>query len=115
MALYLKRGEQVSLLGPDQPVRAGDAIRFEVEPEDFPRVAVFGDEDAHEQIFSGATSERVLPGAWQFDDQPGPERLTVVFSREELSAAELERAVRENLRNDSVWTVKLQLPKETQP
>ena len=101
------------------PLSPGDQVRLEVAPEDFTHITVFS-LGAHGApptlLFRGALRPHVrvaLDKAWQLDDQPEPERLTVLLARVELSVAAAQQALRER-DPDLVRAIELILPKRAE-
>jgi hypothetical protein len=114
VALYLKRGEQVSLWDGHAPVRPGDRLRLEVAAEGLGHVLVAAPGGFAQPLFSGAIDPKkpaLLPTSWLVDDSPGSESLLVVLSAEPLSADEATAAVAAHQRDGRVWTTELTLPK----
>jgi hypothetical protein len=101
------------------PLSPGDQIRLELAPDDFTHVTVFslGAPGARPTLlFRGGLRPHVrvaLDKAWQLDDQPGMERLSVLFARAELSVAAAEKALRER-DPDHVRAVELVLTKRVE-
>jgi hypothetical protein len=93
-------GGEVRTLGPDSPVRAGDALRFGYASPEAGHLLVLELDGRGEASvfhpFGGARSaplaanqQALLPGAVELDDAPGPRWLVAVFSRAPLEAAPL--------------------------
>jgi hypothetical protein len=87
VAVFIKRGKDVVMLAPGQPLRPGDAVRF-VARLDRPRFLELRARDANGRertLFpDGPTAaqlrpEQPLPGGFVVDAAPGPERLTVLL------------------------------------
>ncbi|HKA42698.1 MAG TPA: zf-HC2 domain-containing protein [Burkholderiales bacterium] len=94
-----KRGESVFPVEPRARLRAGDQLRFAVEPAGWTYLAI-GSIDAagHASIYY--PSQRLptgtsvtLQASIVLDAAPGPERICALFSRAPLSAAEVLHAL----------------------
>lgn len=99
-------GGEPAMLGPDSPVRAGDALRFAYEsPEPGHLLVLELDGRGMASVFhpfgGGASAplpalqRDFLPGSVVLDDAPGPEWLFAVFSPRPLDAAPLLAQLRE--------------------
>ncbi len=99
-------GGTPELLGPDSPVRAGDALRFAYEaPESGHLLVLELDGRGMASVFhpfgGGASvplpagQREFLPGSVVLDDAPGPEWIFAVFSPRPLDAAPLLAQLRE--------------------
>jgi hypothetical protein len=114
VALYLKRGAQVTLWDGHSPVQSGDRLRLEVGPEGLGNVLVAAPGGLAQPLFSGAVDPKratLLPTSWLVDESPGPEALVVVLSAAPLSANDASAALSAHRRDDRVWTTELTLPK----
>jgi hypothetical protein len=99
----VRRGARVFAPGPDERLRAGDALRFTVSAREPVFVAIFGldslgrlsvyhpDTDQLSQV--GPGKDQPLPTAIALDATPGDERLYGVFCRGSRSLSELRRAI----------------------
>jgi hypothetical protein len=97
--LIARRGEAVFEVLPDMKLRAGDALRFVLEPAGHPYLLIAAIDSAGKASvyhpFGGASSARVLPdereeapaGSVVLDTAPGPERVFALWSTEPLLAA----------------------------
>ena len=115
VAVYLRRGEHVSLWDGVQPLQPGDAVQLKVQTFGYSRITVGSIESGKVQtLYEGvaqADAATLLPQAFTLDGANHDEALLVVFSREPLSQDEL-RAARESQRRDSrQWTTVLELTK----
>lgn len=115
VAVYIKRGERVSLWDGRSPLRAGDSVQLKVAPEGFRRVVVASIEGgAAKELYAGPVAARdatLLPESWTLDAAPGPEALLVVFSNTPLSPDELNSALARLPRTRELWTTRLPLTK----
>jgi len=115
VAVYMKRGEHVSLWDGRTPLRAGDSVQLKVAPEGFGRVAVASIEGgAAKELYAGPVASRdatLLPQSWTLDAAPGPEALLIVFSNAPLSADQLRSALARLPRTPELWTTRLTLTK----
>jgi hypothetical protein len=116
VAVYLRRGERVSLWDGVQPLQAGDAVQLKVQSFGYSRITVGAIESGKVQtLYEGAAqagAATLLPQAFTLDGGPGGEALLVVFSSGPLSPEEL-RAARESQRRDSrQWATVLDLTKK---
>jgi hypothetical protein len=86
-------------------LRAGDGIRFVLEPSGFPYVMIGSIDGAGQatvyypyggresvRLGGGATIE--VPGSIELDDAPGPERIFALFSEEPLSGERVDDELR---------------------
>ncbi len=99
---FVKRGNEVSELKPQDGIVPGDFLRFSFEPLGYSHVLVVG-HDASKRVHvfypsGGLESAPVkeafeLPTSLQIDDSPGPEVFIAVFSRHALLASEVIEAV----------------------
>jgi len=114
VAIYLKRGEQVSLWDGQAPVRPGDRLELQVSGEGLGQVLVAAPGGLSQPLFSGAVDPKrpvLLPTSWLVDESPGAEALVVVLSAEPLTADAAGAAVAAHRRDERVWTTTLTLPK----
>lgn len=113
VAVYLKRGDSVTLWDGQRRMLAGDRLRLKVIPEGFGQVAAVAIVDgAFKVLYRGAVPpgvESFLPASWKVDQTPAPNHLGVVFSLTPLGDAELEAALRDERRSDVVWTTSFSL------
>ncbi|ATB40112.1 hypothetical protein CYFUS_005560 [Cystobacter fuscus] len=95
-----RAGGTPTLLGPDSPVRAGDALRFAYEAPEAGHLlvleldgrglaSVFHPFGGGASVPVAALQRDFLPGSVVLDDAPGPEWLFAVFSPRPLEAAPL--------------------------
>ncbi|MBS1151827.1 MAG: hypothetical protein H6Q89_3525 [Myxococcaceae bacterium] len=116
LAVFVRHAEQVSRWDGKTPLSAGDAVRLEVAPSQFPYVTVLqpGAPEA-KVLYEGEVQAQgtvLLPPSWTLDGAPGPERLTVVFSHAALSPTQRDQLA-EVPRTPHLWTLPLLLPKES--
>lgn len=114
VALYVKRGEQVSLWDGHAPVQAGDRLQLEVSGEGFSQLLIATPGGFAQPMFAGAldaSRPMLVPKSWRVDESPGPETLDVVLSAAALSVDEASAAVVSHRRDAQVWTTELTLPK----
>jgi len=92
VALWLNRDGKV-IVWNGQPVKAGDALRFEIAPAGFTHVTVF-DEHTRQVLYEAQVPEGplTLTPAWQLDGQAQRESLRVVLSRGPRSVDSLQSA-----------------------
>jgi hypothetical protein len=110
VAVYVKRGERVSLWDGQQPLRAGDSVQLKVQPAGFSLVTVGSVEGSDvREIYraKAAGDSAVLLGqAFTLDGAAADEQLLIVFSRDPVDL----RAAREKLPRDGrLWTTLLNL------
>ncbi|HEX4382217.1 MAG TPA: hypothetical protein VH083_04685 [Myxococcales bacterium] len=115
VAVYLRRGGQVSLWDGVHPLQAGDAVQLKVQSFGYSRITVGAVESKQVQtLYEGEAqpgTATLLPQAFTLDGSGG-DALLVVFSRAPLSPEDL-RAARESLRRDEeLWTTVLDLTKK---
>ena len=112
LVIFVKRGEKVSLLGPGEALRPGDALRF-VTRVDRPRFVELRARDANGQertLFPGSgVAAKVqpgdaLPGGFVVDAAPGPERLTAIFGDSPFPVGRPPAA--------GLQVIRIELPKE---
>jgi hypothetical protein len=84
--LFLKRGDDVHVWNGNEPVVAGDLLRFKVQGAGFAHVGVFavvpeppGYARLYDGVLAGAQALS-LPSAWEVDARSGDETLLVVLS-----------------------------------
>lgn len=115
VAVYVKRGGQVTLWDGKQPLLAGDRIRLKVIPDGYRELGVFRAADgggALEPLYRSSIdpmAESTLPVAWQLDDEPGAETLVVTLSRKPVNASQVVRA--RAAREADVWLRRLVIRK----
>lgn len=83
--IYVKRGSTTQLWDGKQSIAGGDRLRIKVDPAGYRHVEVYSAKaaEAPELLYSGSvtpTQSITLPDAWEIDQEPGAERLFVVFS-----------------------------------
>jgi hypothetical protein len=112
VAVFVKRGKDVILLAPGQPLRPGDALRF-VARLDRPRFLELRARDAsgrERTIFpDGPTAaelrpDQPVPGGFVVDAAPGPERLTVLLGDRAFAVGRVPES--------DLQVVQVELPKE---
>ena len=115
VALYVKRGEAVTLWDGHAAFAPGDALRIKISPQGFQRVAVAAVQgDTVTELYAeslSARGESVLPPSWTLDATPGPDALLLVFSHAPLSEEALRRAAAQLPRTNDVWATRLTLEK----
>ncbi len=115
VAVYVKRGDVVSLWDGRAPFAPGDALRLKISPQGFGRVAVASLQgDTITELYAApvtARGESVLPPSWTLDGTPGPDVLLLVFSHAPLSEDGLRRAAAGLPRTSEVWATRLALTK----
>jgi hypothetical protein len=115
VAVYVKRGDVVSLWDGRAPFSSGDALRLKISPQGFGRVAVASVQgDTITELYAGpvnARGESMLPPSWTLDGTPGPDVLLLVFSHAPLSEDGLRRAAAGLPRTSEVWATRLALTK----
>lgn len=119
LALYVKRGEQVSVWDGTGPVRPGDRLRLQLASQEYAHVWV-GTEDGRSQLVRLYSAPlpaggELLPPSWSVDGEGRVERLLVVLSREPLGEARLRQAVEAQTRDTDIWVELLQLRKDVAP
>jgi len=108
--VWLKRGETVAPWG-GGAVRANDAFRVEVAPGDFTQLTLVDRSGGRLQVVHrGAVAGHSLSPTFVFDEEPGPEEVTVLLSREPLSEEAAKAAVDGGT---GVWTRTWSFSKET--
>lgn len=113
VVVHFKRGETVSVLGPTERLRPGDAIRLELNAEGFAHYTVLSGSDSGWNVLARGTLEqgrRVLPQTWRVDGVE-PEQLRVVFSRPALSEEKVIAAAEATAQGEEVYTLPLVLEK----
>ena len=98
------------------PIHAGDAIALRTGCDRFTHVAVVvarsGARGDHARVFDGPCAEQEpLPFTLVADQEPGSERIEVVFSRAALDDAALRRVLQRAERSETVWVSQLVLHK----
>jgi hypothetical protein len=105
LEVVARRGERMFAVVQGARLKAGDALRFVVEPAALPYLLI-GSIDGSGQAsvyypYRGGASGRPgvgprveLPGSIVLDDSPGPERLFALFSAQPLDAATVTQALR---------------------
>ena len=115
VAVYVKRGERVSLWDGSAPFRAGDGLQLRVMPSGFPHATVASVEGASlRRLYSASVPPEgttLLPLSFTLDAAPGPEVLLLVFSAGEPSDHELKNALVELPRGRRQWATRLTLAK----
>jgi hypothetical protein len=116
VALYLKRGEQISLWDGRSPVRPGDLLRLKVVPEEQEHVLVAAAAASGELkvLYQGAVAPRceaLLPESWRVDETAEPETLVIALSAKRLDVEALRRALASSARTPDLWTTVLTLHK----
>jgi hypothetical protein len=87
LTVFVKRGDQVSVLAPGKALRPGDAIRFvaRLDRPRFVELRVPNGAGGERTLFPVGTSAawvepgQPLPGGFVVDESPGPERLILLF------------------------------------
>lgn len=115
LAVYLRRGERISLWDGVQPLQPGDAVQLKLQAAGFARVTV-GSIDGGEvhSLYEGATSPNaatLLPDAFTLDASARDESLLVVFSQRPVTLEELRAARAGQPRDARLWTTVLDLTK----
>ncbi len=109
VAIYLLRGESLSLWDGVSAVEPGDRIRIRVSPAGFRHLMVATRAEGSDHwtsLFQGEVgdeAEFVVPGAWEVDDASEAEQLLVAL---DPAPTPLERAA---------WRKELKLPKVRSP
>jgi hypothetical protein len=90
---YIRRSEKTFLWDGTAAVAPGDRIRLKVDPARLTFVSAFSraEDGSWKLLWAGRSDGKnplALPVAWEIDEQPGQERLLIVASRQELTAAE---------------------------
>jgi hypothetical protein len=113
VAIYVKRGEVVSLWDGRAAFAPGDALRLKISPQGFDRVAVASLQgDNVTELYAGLVSARgesVLPPSWTLDAAPGPDALLLVFSHAPLSEDGLRQVAERLPRTKEIWATRLTL------
>jgi hypothetical protein len=83
--IYVRRGADTQLWDGKRPVIAGDRLRLKIDAGSFHRVEVYSSSGPQNptRLFESALTPgqtMTLPDAWEIDDSPDAERLSVVFS-----------------------------------
>ena len=113
IAVYIKRGDAVSLWDGASAVRAGDAVQLKIAATGYARVTVAaaGVGDLTELYAGPAASDGLIPQSWTIDDAPGSEVLLVAFSQSPLSKDRQEAALATLPRTREIWATRLELSK----
>jgi hypothetical protein len=92
------------------PVRAGDALQLEVQPEGMLRLQVF---EVEQQLFEGelTAGKQTLPISWKVDPGTDAVELRLVFSKERLTPERGLAVWSSRRRDDGVWATTLRLPR----
>jgi hypothetical protein len=114
--LLVRRGAETRAWDGSSALRAGDALGLRVVCEEFGRVAVAtGAGRGRWSQLSEAECPPAgapLPFTLLVDDEPGGERLAVVFSKSALEARALEQAIEARRLDAQVWVTRFELVKE---
>lgn len=114
--LLVRRGAETRAWDGSSPLRAGDALGLRVVCEEFGRVAVASGTGPGRwsRLSEGGCppAGAPLPFTLEVDDEPGAERLAVVFSKSELDARALEQAIEARRLDRQVWVTRFELAKE---
>lgn len=119
--LLVRRGNETLPWDGLRRVRPGDALGLRVACEGFRHVAVAGGAGLTPVRWSSLSTGEcppavgVLPFTLVVDDEPGRERLAVVFSRSVLDARRLEEAIEQRRVDADVWVTRFDLAKEDAP
>jgi hypothetical protein len=119
--LLLRRGDETLPWDGARRVRPGDALGLRVACEDFSHVTVaVASEAAPGRWSSLSTGEcppagAVLPFTLVVDDEPGRERVAVVFSMSPLGAPALGQAIEQRRLDAGAWVTRFELDKEIAP
>ena len=115
VAVYVKRGESVSLWDGRAPFAPGDALRLKISPQGFGRIAVASiQKDGITELYAGPVTTRgesMLPPSWTLDSAPGPDVLLLVFSQAPLTEDGLRRVAAQLPRTKEIWATRLTLTK----
>ncbi len=119
IALYVKRGDQVSAWDGRSPVRPGDRLRVGVRGAGYTRLSVASilPSGAPVLLHAGplsADGETLVPMSFRVDDRGQAEVLSIVLSTQSVDAS-VHQGAAQALGRDGVWAVRLYLPKETRP
>lgn len=100
----VRRGEHVFAPGPDERLRAGDALRFTVSAREPVFVAILGLDsagrlsvyhpDTVQLLELGPGQDQPLPAAIALDATPGDEHMYGIFCRRAFAVATLQEAIR---------------------
>lgn len=114
--LLVRRGAETRPWDGSSALRAGDALGLRVVCEEFGRVAVAAgvDRGRWSQLSEAACppAGAPLPFTLVVDDEPGGERLAVVFSKSVLDARALGEAIEARRLDAQVWVTRFELVKE---
>jgi hypothetical protein len=116
--VLVRRGEETRTWDGSRPVQPGDALGLRVACEEFRHVAV--------AVASGQARGRwshlsqgvcpaaggALPLTLVVDDEPGSERLAVVFSRSRLDPLALDEAIEARRLDTDAWVTRFELAKD---
>jgi len=115
VAVYVKRGESVSLWDGRAPFAPGDAFRLKISAQGFGRIVVASiQKDGITELYAGPVSARgesMLPPSWTLDAAPGPDILLLVFSQAPLTEDGLRRVAAQLPRTKEIWSTRLTLTK----
>lgn len=114
--LLVRRGAETRAWNGSSPLRAGDALGLRVVCEEFGRVAVASGTGPGRwsRVSEGQCppAGEALPFTLMVDEQPGAERLAVVFSKSELDPRALAQAIEARRLDAQVWVTRFELAKE---
>jgi hypothetical protein len=116
--ILVRTGGETRPWNGQNPVRAGDALALRVVCEDFARVSVVTLEAGSQRLHRLSESDcphdapSILPFTLVVDDEPGPERFSVVLSRTPLDDRAMRSALEASTRNGSIWVTTFDLDKE---
>ncbi len=114
-ALYVKSAGSVRLWDGSSPIHPGDSLRLKLVPAGFGFVTVASPGVSPTVLYQAPVypdAEELLPFSFRADEQPGPERLVILFSHEALSDAELRSMLTTPVRDQRGWTISLEIPTE---
>jgi hypothetical protein len=109
--------DRTSVWDGHSPITPGDAIALRVACAGFSDVTVATtashDRAGWVKLFEGAcpASEEPLKFTLVVDEEPGEERVAVVFRRDPMDDRQLQMAIQSEARTANVWTVELTFPK----
>ncbi len=117
IAVYVKRGDAVSLWDGRTPLASNDRLQLEVKPEGLRHLAVaLRPVSGPWQLLyrsEVAGNETRVPESWRLDEEPGPETLGIALSSEPISDSQLMPILERQVRERGIWTTLLVLPKTT--
>ena len=119
--LLLRRGNETLPWDGARRVRPGDALGLRVACEEFRHVTVAAGAGLTPVRWSSLSTGEcppagaVLPFTLVVDDEPGRERLAVVFSRSSLGAGSLAEAIEQRRLDADIWVTRFELAKEDAP